>query len=274
MSRIVTITGAAGSIGSKLRTHLGSRGGMTLRLLDSDARGDPAILEADLAQWDERWVGTFAGADAVIHLAGDPRPDAPWGSIVRNNVDLVLNVLEAAVQQKARRVIFASSNWTMAGHRFADGPLTADREPAPVNAYGASKLVGERLGRSFSDRHGLSVVCLRIGYCQHEHGNRPGPHMGWNRWGQEMWLSDRDLCGAFERAVLAPPELRFAVLNLMSQNEGMRWDIETTKRVLGWQPQDGWTAELTEAMRADEETARKARAVIEHTEALLADRRW
>lgn len=274
MTRIVAITGAAGSIGRKLRAHLEGRGDCTLRLLDSDAHGDPAVLGADLAQWDARWVNAFAGADTVIHLAGDPRPEAPWGSVVRNNVDLVLNVLEAAALHKVRRLIFASSNWTMAGHRFAGGALDTGREPAPVNAYGVSKLVGERIGRSFSERHGLSVVCLRIGYCQQEPGNRPGPHMGWNRWGQEMWLSDRDLCSAFERAIEAPADLRFAVLNLMSQNQGMRWDIETTRRVLGWQPQDGWTPELTDAMRADEEAAGKARAVIEHTEALLADRRW
>ncbi|MDX6748518.1 NAD(P)-dependent oxidoreductase [Geminicoccaceae bacterium 1502E] len=274
MTRTIAITGAAGSIGRKLRAHFEGRGDCSLRLLDSDAGGDPAVIEADLARWDESWVETFAQADAVIHLAGDPRPDAPWGSVVRSNVDLVLNVFEAAVRQKAGRLIFASSNWTMAGHRFAGGELGTGREPAPVNAYGVSKLMGERIGRSFSERHGLSVVCFRIGYCQQEPGNRPGPHMGWNRWGQEMWLSDRDLCSAFELAVDAPQELRFEVLNLMSQNQGMRWDIESTKRVLGWQPQDGWAPELTDAMRADEEAARKARAVIEHTEALLADRRW
>ena len=95
----------------------------------------------------------------------------------------MLNVYEAAVRHGVRRLVFASSNWTMAGHRFAEGPLTTDREPYPINAYGVSKLVGERLGRSYSDRRGLSVICFRIGYCQHIPGNPPGPTMSLQRVG-------------------------------------------------------------------------------------------
>ncbi len=140
----------------------------------------------------------------------------------------------------------------MAGHRFdKDLILTPDVEPYRINAYGVSKLVGERLGRSYHDRWGLSVICFRIGYCQRGE-NLPGPHMGWDSWGQLMWLSDRDLCNAMERAVLADG-VGFAVLNLMSDNPGMRWDIEATRRVIGYAPQDGATVELTEAMKADEE---------------------
>lgn len=50
----------------------------------------------------------------------------------------------------------------------------------PVNPYGVSKLLGERLGRSYFERWGLEVVCLRIGYCQRG-ANRPGPQMGMGR---------------------------------------------------------------------------------------------
>ena len=69
---------------------------------------------------------------------------------------------------------------------------------------------------------------LGIGYLQRG-DNRPGTHMGWGGWGQAMWLSNRDLCQAMERSVMAGG-IGFAVLNLMSDNPGMRWDIETTKR--------------------------------------------
>jgi nucleoside-diphosphate-sugar epimerase len=220
----------------KLRRHFESLG-WTLRLLDVSSRGDRAVKKADLAVWNEKWVSTFADADAVILLAGDPRPEADWASIQRLNLDLTLNVYEAAVRQRARRVIFASSNWTMAGYRFADGPLPTDLTPFPVNPYGVSKLVGERLGRSFSERYGISAICFRIGYCQPGE-NRPGPHMNHGTWGQQMWLSNRDLCDGFEKAVTAPATVRFAVLNLMSDNPGMRWDIETTKRVIGYAPRD------------------------------------
>ncbi len=116
MSRTVLITGAGGNIGTKLRAHFSGLG-WTLRLLDVDARGDAAIKVADLADWDDAWVTQFAGVDAVIHLAGNPSPAASWASAVKLNIDLTANVYEAAAAQGVRRVVFASSNWVMAGHR-------------------------------------------------------------------------------------------------------------------------------------------------------------
>ena len=161
MSRTVLITGANGNIGRKLRAHFSALG-WTLRLLDVNAAGDGAVQEADLSVWDAAWVERFAGVDAVIHLAGRPSPRTSWEDVQRYNIDMTMNVYEAAARQGAKRLIFASSNWTMAGHRTAEGPLTTDRPAYPVNAYGVSKLIGERLGRNYHERWGLSVVCFRI----------------------------------------------------------------------------------------------------------------
>ncbi len=272
MARTVLITGAGGNIGRKLSAHFAGLG-WTLRKLDVAAGGDPEVMQCDLAAWDAGWVAQFAGVDAVIHLAGDPRPGAPWASIQPLNIDLLLNVYEAAARQGAKRLIFASSNWTMAGRRFGNETLTTGLEPYPVNPYGVSKLIGERLGRSYWERWGLSVICFRIGYNQRGE-NRPGPHMGWGAWGQEMWLSDRDMCDAFEKAVLAGPEVGFAVLNLMSDNPGMRWDIETTKRTIGYAPRDGAAAVRTAAIAAHEQEAQAARQMIESTEATILQNRW
>jgi dTDP-4-dehydrorhamnose reductase len=153
------------------------------------------------------------------------------------NIDLTQNVYEAACRASVRRLVFASSNWVMAGYRSAEGRLGTEMDPDPVNPYGVSKLVGERLGRSYHERWGLSVVCLRIGYCQRGE-NLPGAHMEMGLWGQAMWLSDRDFCQGVECAVMAKG-IGFAVLNLMSANPGMRWDIDTTRQTIGYVPQDG-----------------------------------
>lgn len=263
----VTITGANGNIGRKLRRHFEALG-WEVRLLDVSDGGDPAVMASDLRTWDPRWVDRLAGVDAVILLAGDPSPAASWRSIVELNIDLTLNVYEAAARGGAKRVVFASSNWTMAGHRFAGGELPTTRDPYPVNAYGASKLFGERLGRSYSEHWGLSAICFRIGWCQRG-DNLPGPHMDWADWGQAMWLSDRDLCQGFEKAVTAPPDVKFAVLNLMSANAGSRWDIETTRKVIGYVPQDSHTPEVSTVRRAGAERTREVRQRIEEAEAWL-----
>ena len=270
---VIVITGGGGSIGQKLKRHFQVQGGHELRLLDVAQGGDPAVQVADLAVWDEAWVRAFEGADAVVHLAGDPRPEASWESIQRLNLDLCFNVFEAAAG-RARRLIFASSNWVVNGHRFADGPLTPDMPPYPVNAYGASKLVGERIGKLYAERRGLSVICFRIGWCQHTPGNLPGSHMGWGSWGQSMWLSDKDLCQGVEKAVHAPDTLRFAVLNLMSDNQGMRWDLGPTEAAIGYVPIEHATPVVPAEVQAHEEAARDARSFITATESWLLKHKW
>lgn len=233
---VILITGATGNLGRKLSAHLKAIG-WTLKLLDRDSQGDKSVVAADLAEWNDDWATVFEGVDAVVHLAGNPSPKASWASIQRLNIDLTQNVYEAASRAGVARFVFASSNWVLAGYRDTDGPLTAELDPAPVNAYGASKLFGERMGRSYHERWGMSVICLRIGFCQRGE-NRPGPQMEMGLWGQAMWLSDRDFCHGVERAVLAS-DIGFTVVNLMSDNPGMRWDISKTRRLLGYAPQDG-----------------------------------
>ena len=132
--------------------------------------------------------------------------------------------------------------------------------------------MGERMGHSVHERRGLSVICFRIGYVQRG-DNLPGPHMGWGSWGQAMWLSNRDLCHAMERAVLADG-VGFTVLNLMSDNPGMRWDIETTKRTIGYTPHDGAAPVLTEVIEQDERIALDLRGMVERLDAILHERRW
>jgi nucleoside-diphosphate-sugar epimerase len=240
MSQTLLMTGASGSIGGKLRRHFSQDPRFALRLLCLNPAADPDITTADLAEYGE-WEAQFAGVDTVIHLAGDPYHTASWASVQRSNIDLTLNVYRASETHGVKRIVFASSNWVLAGYRDGTQRLTSSLPPWPVNPYGCGKLFAERGGRDLANRTGISFIALRIGYCQHAAGNVPGPHMEMGIWGQQMWLSDRDLCQGVERAVVAE-DLPFAILNLMSDNPGMRWDIEETRRVIGYAPLDGHRA--------------------------------
>lgn len=227
-SKTVLIAGAAGNIGRKLQKHFAGLG-WNLRLLD-------AATGADLSLYDKSWTGSFAGVDAVIHLASHSDPWAGWASIYKNNWLTTRNVTRAALEHDVKRLVFASSNWVLAGYRNSRERLTTDLPPKPINHYGFAKVCGENLGRVYAGK-GRSFIAFRIGWCQATPGNRPGPHMG-SRWQQLKWLSDRDLCQAFERSIVQEG-VDFAVLNLMSANPGMRWDIEETGKVIGYRPQDG-----------------------------------
>jgi hypothetical protein len=70
------------------------------------------------------------------------------------------------------------------------------------------------------------------------------------RWFRNMWLSNRDFVALFERAVLADAAAwprPGIVVNGMSANAGMPWDIETTGALLGYHPLDDVWAELSRA---------------------------
>ena len=236
--KTVLITGATGNIGRKLRVHLESTGKYALRLVCLNPEKDGAVRTADLTIYDEAWAAQFSGVDTVLHVAADPSPRATWSRIQSRNIDLLLNVMAAARLHQVRRVVFASSNFVVAGHRYASGALTTTMDPAPINAYGASKLFGERVGKMFAERFGVSFIAFRIGVCQRANDNLHGPWIPFGRWGQGMWVSDRDLCRAFEFAI-DDQKINFGVYNLVSNNPGMRWEIETLARDLGFVPQDG-----------------------------------
>lgn len=255
MSNTILITGATGSIGSKLRAHFAARG-VRLRLLCLNPRNDPQAVTVDLSLYDEAWARQFEGVDAVIHLAGDAYATASWESVQRFNIDLTLNVFRAAQIHHARRIVFASSNWVMAGYRFGAERLTTALAPQPINPYGCGKLLCERVGRQLAFQAGISFIALRIGCCQHIPGNIPGPQIENGIWGQQMWLSDRDLCQGVERAALAQG-VQFAILNLMSDNPGMRWDIEQTRQMIGYAPRDGHRPVVTPAVEEEERSARR-----------------
>ena len=234
--RTVLITGASGNIGRKLRAAWEDR--YDLVLVDREAaEDDPDVVVADLSSVDDEWMGLFQGVDTVVHLAGNPSEHATWEELVGPNVDGVANVFQAAALAGVERIVFASSNHAMGGYKdLGDIPITVALAPRPGNAYGAAKLMGERLGIALSGVFDLTFVALRIGWVQ-PGANRPETLP--DDWGKGMWLSNADLVRLFDRAVEADLGDRNAVVvNGMSKNHGSRWDLADSFDAIGYGPQD------------------------------------
>lgn len=243
----VLITGAGGHLGRKLFDALENDPGYRVSGIDVRPVDHPGIHCADLSA-DENWEHLLKGVDTIVHLAGDREPAATWPSAIKHNMDATLTLYHHASAYGVTRVVLASSNWLHGDKRFTNDVLNSATPPGPINAYGMSKLFCERTGEYFAKHHGLSVICLRIGWTQWTHNNKPGPHMAMGRWGQEMWLSDRDFLSGM-RAAIDAKDVSFAALNLMSDNPGMRWDIDETRRVIEYSPQDGSSPKITPFIR-------------------------
>lgn len=244
----VLITGAAGNLGSKLRRHLQDR--CELILLDNNAM-DPAILGVDLSRWEERWVNHFKGVEVVVHLAGNPVANAVWPDLVGPNIDAMLNVYEAAAREGVRRFVFASSNHVMGGYqaesllritpqlpprpglRYTSGGVSKDS-----TAYAATKLFGERVGKHYAETRGMEVIALRIGWVWRGDNTPAGLPLDRGEWFRKMWLSDRDYLHLMECCLCTPLVQPFLIVNGMSGNTEMAWDLSDTIRVLGYEPKD------------------------------------
>ncbi len=251
----IVVTGSRGNLGGKLAAALRDR--YSLRCLD--VRGGDGAFTADLGAYDESWARHFKGAVSVLHFAGAPLPTTPWADAHRGNIVATGNVLRASREYAVRRVIFASSNQVMAGYRFADVLVTTALPPAPLNPYAVSKLFCEELGRAFSAETGISFIALRIGNILPGE-NVPHPGMGIGVWGQQMWLSNSDFLDGVQAAIDVQG-VPFAVLNLVSNNARMRWDLSETGRVLGFHPKDGHASIASPEDIAEDNAARTARLV-------------
>jgi NAD+ dependent glucose-6-phosphate dehydrogenase len=252
------VTGATGNLGRKAVAALSELDGCAATGIDHgsvrDLGSEIELINADLSTYDRSWAQRFSDVDVVLHLAADPRPIATWQSVLRSNLDLSNHVLRAAEEHGVNRFVFASSNWVLGGYRFTDETLTPATPPRPVNPYGVSKLATERAGVAVSERCGMSFLALRLGWCQ-PGDNRPGAHMAFGRWGQELWLSNEDWRQAVQRACTEPFE-GVAVVNVMSDNAGMRWDLTDTERLLGYCPLSRSTPRLSLRGRATNCAAR------------------
>ena len=128
----------------------------------------PAVPEERLHRFslaDAEALRTFLSrenVDAVIHFAAHcyvgESMDDPL-KYYRNNTANALNLLEEAVRAGVRRFVFSSTCATYGDPQRL--PLREDHPQNPVNVYGDTKLVVEKMLRSLDRSHDFRSVSLR-----------------------------------------------------------------------------------------------------------------
>ena len=166
----VLVTGGLGYIGSHVVRVL-ELAGVEVIVVDDFSCGSsrqPAsdVVRLDLASAEaaERLAELMVDRDvtAVIHLAGRKQVEESVSRPLwyyRQNVDSVLSVLEAMVAAHVSQLIFSSSAAVYGA--VAEPRVLEGHTLLPINPYGSSKLMGERVIEDAATSHGLRTVALR-----------------------------------------------------------------------------------------------------------------
>ncbi len=165
----VFVTGGAGYIGSVCVEEL-LNAGHEVTVFDNLSEGHAAAVDPRAAfvtaSLEDREAITAAlqrsQAEAVIHFAahalvGESMADP--GRYFRNNVAAGINLLDAAVAVGVRKFVFSS---TCATYGLPERvPMTEEMQQRPINPYGESKLMFEKILRWYQEIHGLEFVAFR-----------------------------------------------------------------------------------------------------------------
>lgn len=221
------MTGAAGRIGRAVLPLLPH----TWEVKATDLTGGSGVAPLDVTDR-QACASLFAGADAVVHLAAVPDPEAHRDLLLPANIVGAYAVAHAAMDAGVRRLVLASSLQAVSAVPTGTQVRTAD-PPRPANLYGATKAWAEALGSWVAATSTTTVVALRIGNFQAE---RPDPGTTSAR-DRAAWLSPHDAADLIRTAVEA--DVRGVVVgNGISANRYRQADLEDTISTLGYRPSD------------------------------------
>jgi UDP-glucose 4-epimerase len=165
----ILVTGGAGYVGSVVAEEL-VKDGYCVVILDNLEQGhreavprgaefvaadicDPLVLEE---------LFRHHRFEAVMHMAAETVVEFsvtdPW-RFFRNNIIGGLNLLEAMRKHQVNRLVFSSSAAVYGEPRYT--PMAEDHPEAPINAYGETKLMFERVLSWYGRAYGLRHISLR-----------------------------------------------------------------------------------------------------------------
>jgi uronate dehydrogenase len=235
---LILVTGSSGRIGKAVVQELQAHG-ETVRGFDrvptpglADMIVGTLTSEADIAP-------AMVGVHTVVHLAATPDDADFLAEIVPNNIIGVYHVFEEAQKAGVKRLIVASSGQVVWYQRMT-GPLPVgvDVQPTPRYWYAAAKMFLEAAGRSFAEKFGMEVIAVRLGWCPRT--PEQVEEIRAAEWAQDVYLSPGDAGRFFACAVNAQLSEKYTVVYATSKPKRVMYDLETTKRRVGYEPHESW----------------------------------
>jgi UDP-glucose 4-epimerase len=164
----ILVVGGAGYIGSHMVKMLIDSGDEPVTFDDLSSGFREAVLGGEFIR------GTIAEREAIASVMVSHRFDAVmhFASFIqvgesvrnpslyyRNNLSNTLNLLDAMVAAQVKRFIFSSTAAIFGEPVYV--PIDEKHPQKPMNPYGASKQMVERVLQDYDRAYGLRSVCLR-----------------------------------------------------------------------------------------------------------------
>lgn len=164
----VLITGGAGYIGSHCNRYFAEKGVETVVLDDlssghREAVTDGRFVEGDFG--DRGLLDKVLGAekfDGIIHFAAFidvAESVAEPAKYYENNVVKMKTLLDAAVAHGVKHFVFSSTAAVFGEPEYV--PIDEAHPKKPINAYGATKLIGEQMLADYGRAYGLRSCSFR-----------------------------------------------------------------------------------------------------------------
>lgn len=167
--KTIFVTGGAGYIGSICVEQLLNEG-YEVAVFDNLTEGHRKAVDPRA----EFFQGDLSDRNVLGHAMGEVKPDAIMhfaanalvgesmenpSKYFRNNVANGINLLDAAVENSVKKFVFSSTCATFGIPERM--PIDETLTQNPINPYGESKLLFEKVLRWYDDCHGLKYTALR-----------------------------------------------------------------------------------------------------------------